>query len=428
MNTKSSFSPDTKRGEYVLFIILVLISYLITFGGGMEPFTPSTIAIMIAAGVVYTAFGIYGGLLYERSGSPWAMALYFGVLIPLGATILYLSELRAWLLLLPLAGSSVEWLSRRWMLIVCALILVAMSIPTAIFVGRLVGPTGERLFPLISIDFWVTVSQNVLAYAAALAFVVIFMQVAVRERQARAQVERLAAELEDANHQLRTYAAQAKELATAEERNRLAREIHDGLGHYLTAINMQIQAGRAVLEQDRPRAFDALDKAQSLAKEGLVEVRRSVASLRASPLDNCSLLEAIGAQVDECRETGVATDLTVRGEVRALSPQIELALYRAVQEGLTNVCKHAQASSAEVLLDYLDVTPEGGAVRVAVRDSGVGSSHPGGGYGLIGVRERMHMLGGEMRVETAPGEGFALTIAVPVPGATAAGFEEEGHE
>jgi signal transduction histidine kinase len=260
-----------------------------------------------------------------------------------------------------------------------------------------------------------TVLPIVLSYASALAFVVIFVQGAVRERQARAQVERLAAELGDANRQLRAYAAQAEKLATAQERNRMAREIHDGLGHYLTAINMQVQAGRAVLEHDRSRAFDALDKAQGLAKEGLAEVRRSVASLRASPLDNRSLLDAIGVQVDECRAAGVATALTVRGETCALSPQIELALYRAAQEGLTNICKHAQASSAEVVVDYLDVTPQGGVMRLAVHDSGVGSDDPGGGFGLIGVRERMHMLGGKVRVETAPGEGFTLAIELPVP-------------
>jgi signal transduction histidine kinase len=215
--------------------------------------------------------------------------------------------------------------------------------------------------------------------------------------------------LQEANRQLREYAAQAEELATVHERNRLAREIHDGLGHYLTGINMQIQAGRAVLDVDRAVALDALDQAQALAQEGLTEVRRSVAALRASPLDNQSLPQAIGSLVNECRTAGIATAFTVRGESRDLPPQVELTLYRAAQEGMTNMRKYAQASSAEVELDYR----EKGQIYLAVRDSGVGTDDPSGGYGLVGVRERVHLLGGQVHIETAPGEGFSLQVQVP---------------
>ena len=99
-------------------------------------------------------------------------------------------------------------------------------------------------------------------------FVVVFTQIAVREREARAEVERLAAELTEANRKLREYADQVEELATARERNRLAREIHDSLGHYLTVVNVQIEAARAVID-DRDRALDVLRKAQLLTHEGL---------------------------------------------------------------------------------------------------------------------------------------------------------------
>jgi signal transduction histidine kinase len=394
---------------------MVIISYIITFGSRSEPYPAATIALLIVLGVIYTLLGIYGSAFYQRSELRWALIAYFCILIPLGATILYLSGLGAWLLLLPLAGSAVEWLTRRWMMVVCALIAAAMALGTALALGTHVDATGERLFPFGSGAFWTAFQQNMLAFGSAIVFVVLFTQTAIRERRTRAEAERLAAELRNANRQLREYAAQAEELATAHERNRMAREIHDGLGHYLTAINMQIQAGRAVLEHDRALAFEALDKAQTLAKEGLAEVRRSVASLRASPLDNCSLLEAITSQVDECRAAGVATSLVVRGKPRPLSPQIELALYRVAQEGLTNICKHAQASSAEVIVDYLDVSTAGGMIRLTVSDSGVGSDDPSGGFGLVGVRERMHILGGQVHIETAPGEGFTLRANVPVP-------------
>jgi signal transduction histidine kinase len=409
MGDKSRRSRERSRGEGVLFIVLVIASYVITFSSGTESFTALQIGVLIAVGVVYTLTGLSGNVIYERWGSTWQVVAYLGMQIALGTTIYYLSDTRAWLVLLPVAGQAVEWLPRRWMLLTGGLILVAMAGTGALFMLRLVGPEGERVFTLRSADFWVNMVQWVLAYGAAVAFVILFTQVAVRERDARGEVERLAVELREANRQLREYATQAEELATLKERNRLAREIHDGLGHYLTAINMQIQAGRAVVEHDRELAFQALDKAQALAQEGLAEVRRSVASLRASPLDQRSLPEAVGDLVDECRAAGIATEYAVQGQVRVLSPQVELTLYRVAQEGMTNMRKHAQASSAEVVLDYR----EDGWVHLAVHDGGVGAEDPSGGYGLVGVRERVQLLGGQVQVETAPGEGFALRVWVP---------------
>ena len=138
-------------------------------------------------------------------------------------------------------------------------------------------------------------------------------------------------------------------------------------------------------------------------------MRRSVAALRASPLDNRSLFEAVEELVNECRAEGIATAYAVLGETRDHSPQAGLAFYRAAQEAMTNIRKHAQASSAEVTLDYRH--PD--RVRLVVRDSGVGCADTGGGFGLLGIRERVQLLGGEVRVETAPGEGFTLQVEVP---------------
>jgi signal transduction histidine kinase len=301
------------------------------------------------------------------------------------------------------------------MILVCVLSVLAVVVPTALIISHATNLEGELAYPLFTPQFWEALLAYTLPFLMGFAFVVLYVLAGERERAARTEVERLAEELQKANRQLREYAAQAKELATVEERNRLAREIHDGLGHYLTGINMQIQAGRAVLDLNRDVALDALDKAQSLAQEGLSEVRRSVAALRASPLDNQSLSQAIESLVNECRAAGIATGYTVRGltapdgETCDLPPQIELTLYRAAQEAMTNMRKYAQASSAEVVLDYQD--PD--HIRLTVSDAGVGTDDPSGGYGLVGIRERVQMLGGTMRIESAPGEGFALEVDVP---------------
>jgi signal transduction histidine kinase len=185
-------------------------------------------------------------------------------------------------------------------------------------------------------------------------FVVVFTRVASSEREARTA-------LAEANQRLRDHAAQVEELATTKERNRLAREIHDSLGHYLTVINVQIGAAQAILERDRPRALDHLSKAQALTQEGLAEVRHSVAALRASPIEGRPLPIALGALAEQWNAAGLRTELMVAGTIRTLSPQINRALYRAAQEALTNVGKHALATRVDVRLDYAD-----GVVRLTV--------------------------------------------------------------
>jgi signal transduction histidine kinase len=193
----------------------------------------------------------------------------------------------------------------------------------------------------------------------------------------------------------------------------LAREIHDSLGHYLTVINVQMEAARAVMETDRERALDALGKAQSLAQEGLAEVRRSVTALRASPTESRPLPEAVAALVEECRAAGIPIEFAIHGHPRQLAPQTELTLYRAAQEGLTNVRKHACASCAKLTLDYSDGNSESHSVRLTLQDDGLGASESGGGFGLLGVRERAQLLGGEVSIRTSAGQGFTLEVELP---------------
>jgi signal transduction histidine kinase len=212
-----------------------------------------------------------------------------------------------------------------------------------------------------------------------------------------------------------------EELAVAQERNRLAREIHDGLGHYLTSINIQIKAAQAVLAQDPTRAVDALGKAQTMAEEALVDVRRSVSALRLSPVEGRPLSQAIAELVAESQAAGIPTQFEVTGDPRSLPLQIELALFRATQEGLTNVRKHAQGAQAQVQLDY--ASP--GRVCLTVEDDGDGARPDldtgrqvvGEGitprFGLLGLKERAQLLGGRLTAEYLPGGGFRLAIDLP---------------
>lgn len=208
---------------------------------------------------------------------------------------------------------------------------------------------------------------------------------------------------------------QLHDLAVAEERYRLAREIHDGLGHYLTATTMQIQGARALLENGEAAGrslaiASALNKAETLLQEALADVRRSVAALRATPpAGDRPLVAAIGDLVAECRTiAGLEAIFELLGTPRPLNPQLELTLYRVAQEGLTNVRKYARASQVKVTLGY-----DPAQVILNVCDDGQGSSDPGGGFGLLGLRERVQLAGGTVDILTAPDQGFQLKVEIP---------------
>ena len=250
-----------------------------------------------------------------------------------------------------------------------------------------------------------------LGFSFAILFTIVFTMLAVQSEKARNEVQRLAGDLSEANRRLREYAVQAEELSANRERIRLAREIHDSLGHYLTVVNVQLEAAQALWSNNPARAKDSLAKAHTLAQEGLHDIRRSVASLRSSPLDNKSLTEALRALLAADNQTVPAPEFQVNGESRDLASPVALSLYRATQEGLTNARKHARASRVSVLLDFRSPS----TVAVTVSDDGRGAAgvESSGGFGLLGLRERAQLLGGEVRVETAPGAGFKLTFEVP---------------
>ena len=258
---------------------------------------------------------------------------------------------------------------------------------------------------------WGTMLQVSLGYGAGFVFIVAFTQTAQRERRARQQLEILYQHLDQANRQLAEYAGQVERLATARERNRLAREVHDSLGHYLTVISVQLEIVTKLIGSNPNRAGEAAARAKELASEGLSEVRRSVAALRPSPLDDQPLPQAIRGLADTMRDAGLIVSFEQVGAARPLSPEIETVLYRAAQESLTNVRKHAHASSVNVQLAF---EPE--TVRVQVRDNGIGRQDSRDGVGLMGLRERVAALDGSVRAENHPDGGFVVEVMLPCGG------------
>jgi nitrate/nitrite-specific signal transduction histidine kinase len=206
---------------------------------------------------------------------------------------------------------------------------------------------------------------------------------------------------------------QSREVAVLEERNRLAREIHDTLAQGLTGIVVQLEAAERVAARRPEQAAASLERAKQLARRSLEEARRSLWNLRPTPLEHLSLCEALRQETARLREQdGLEARFIVRGKERRLPPDDELNLFRIAQEALTNVRQHARARSVTVELAF---TERG--LRLSVTDDGIGGLDSDGrkkaGLGLLGMRERAHLLGGELRIESPVGGGTRITVLVP---------------
>jgi signal transduction histidine kinase len=202
--------------------------------------------------------------------------------------------------------------------------------------------------------------------------------------------------------------------AVADERARIARELHDIVGHSVSVMTVQASAVRRLLRDDQEKEREALQTVEDTGRAALAEMRRLVGVLR-RPEDSPALvpqpsLEYVDKLVEQAREAGLPTELSVEGEAANLPQSIDLTAYRLVQEGLTNALKHAEATRAEVLVRY---SPD--AVELVVQDNGTGTGNgDGGGQGLVGMRERVSVCGGELHTGPRPGGGFELRARLPV--------------
>jgi signal transduction histidine kinase len=219
-----------------------------------------------------------------------------------------------------------------------------------------------------------------------------------KERAARAERER----------------EQRAQVAVADERARIARELHDVVGHSVSVMTVQASAVRRLLRPEQRREREALLVVERTGREALAEMRRMVGVLRrpeeAPALAPQPSLEHLDRLVASAREAGLPVELRVEGEAVQLPAGVDLTAYRLVQEGLTNALKHAQATRAEVLVHYSD-----GQIEIVVSDDGSGiGGADGGGHGLVGMRERVSVYGGELDAGPRPEGGYRLRARLPI--------------
>lgn len=384
--------PRRTRGYYSSFSCgsVVLACYASFFQNNTFYGSEWNVVTAFALGALFTVLTVFSSEFLENR-SRWTYAAYFVLQCVIVTTLLFISPVRGFfgIIVFPLCAQAVFLLRPPGATLVNAYLFAVTVAVWGI-------PNG-----------WHAAWDAVLSYSTGFVFTIVFTIITRQSLDARARAEKLRLEVEEANRQLQEYALQAGDLATARERNRLAREIHDGVGHYLTVIKTQLDAATALLPTQPEKARETVVKAAQLSSEALEDVRRSVGALRADasrpPLPEAlKELIAHGAPVPT---------FAIEGAPRPVSSAVEHALFRAAQEGLTNIRKHAQATSALLVLDFR--APQ--RIRLELSDNGVGAARPSSkpGFGLVGLRERIELLGGQIETANRLNGGFALTVEVP---------------
>ena len=250
-------------------------------------------------------------------------------------------------------------------------------------------------------------------YASGYYFFGAFATATAQSEAARHRSQDLLVELESANEQLREHAAQAEELAAVQERNRLARELHDSVTQTIFSMTLTAESSRILLKRDPNQVEPQLDRLNELAQGALEEMRTLILELRSAAVAQDGLIPALHKHVDSLKQRdGLVVELNIHGDSSIGSEQEE-GLFRIVQESLNNVSKHARVDKALVTLQQTN-----GRVVLAVEDQGVGfdvSEVPLGEehMGLTSIRERTEMLKGNLKVESSPGKGTRITVDIP---------------
>jgi signal transduction histidine kinase len=270
-------------------------------------------------------------------------------------------------------------------------------------------------------DMWVTVGVAVFTTIVTVAVLIGLQKLLQRHTAARAQAERALREANlDLNEQVEQRTAELTELSqhlirvSEEEKAKLARELHDTLGSNLTAINMDLNWLLRRLPEEPRELRERLQRTLQMLSDTVELKHEVIEGLRPSQLDNLGLAFAIHSHCREfARRTGIACDVEVSEDFDDLDPSWSIAFYRIVQESLTNIAKHAQASEVHV-----DLQRDAQGIRLRIIDDGVGlaegSSSKPKSHGLVGMRERMRQIGGQLTVGRAPsGRGTVVEAFAP---------------
>ena len=382
-----------KGSADLAFAVVVLASYFAMFSSLKET-NLVQLLIMVVLGIAYITLGIYGYNFASKQKAPIWVLLYFLIQILIGSFIVYLGKGSGFsaILLLPLAGQAVVLAPGYWLYLVNLLIVLGYVSAVRQYTGNLS-------------DVW----SSLPTILAGLIYIMVFTQMAIDEERSKKEVERLVLELEDVNEKLRSYANEVEQLTVIKERNRIAREIHDGLGHYLTTIHMQLQAAQAIIDENPIKAKDSIEKARSQSQIALIDVRRSVSTLRYDQNEKETIKDALDRAMRPCDWIGIRSHLEIFGDEKVLDETIKSTIYRIVQETVNNTCKYSKAENYNCQINYSDDEN----LSLIIYDDGIGMNEFRSGYGLQGLIERIELLNGKLNLQTFPQKGFRIEIELP---------------
>ncbi len=330
--------------------------------------------------------------------------------------------------------SAKEWKRHLYMSLMMGIVVVLLFMqpnwgvfPMLFFV---LSPTAMMIFPQRTGTIWIGIFTLVtvivfmltnpfwealmiaLPYSAGYWFFGAFARAMASAEDARKESQRLLDELQIAHHQLQEYAAQVEELAVAEERNRLSREMHDTIGHRLTVAAVQLEGAQRLIPKDPDRAAGMVETVREQVREALTELRSAVATLR-DPLETDLPISTAIRRLSHSFEnaTNLSVDLDLPTDLPKLSNAQRLALYRAAQEALTNVQRHAQARRV-----WIQLNAQQECITLLISDDGIGFpiDKKDTVFGLRGMSERAAHLAGELRLENRDGGGAQVRFILPL--------------
>ena len=285
--------------------------------------------------------------------------------------------------------------------------LRAIALTASFYVGLLI-------LNIVGVWSFKALVQFSFVIGSLLVFVLVYVAAFIRQIEARERTQKLFQELELAHGQLQEYAAQVEELTISQERERMARELHDTLVQGVAGLILQLEAVDSHLESGNPdRAQAVVQQAMGRARTTLHEARRAIQALRSTALERASLIDALGREADQlAASTDIRTTFEVETGSPDLPPEAAQDILRIVQESLSNVARHARASHVHVRLARGD-----DGLEVVVQDNGVGFDpvqglQRPGCFGLAGMQERAERIGGVLQVESERGEGTRVILSV----------------
>ena len=432
MKSKNS-NPSIEPGILPLFRFFVLLQFAFSVFNWVRN-------ARIPALLPRTRFPRLAEWLIERKVSG-GIYLFWSVLLALFLIYLFLPQFQRWLgkAYLPLAlvvqmlilflgndlvsmalltgGSTVDIGTRNWILFISFLIPIIIASWQYDFTIVLILILFSTILNLLfSITTNTTPSfrflgGNTFLLAPGILYGAIGYTITRLMKEQRA----LRSSLQTANQKLSNYVSTQDALATARERNRLARELHDTLAHTLSGLVIQLEAVNILWERDSQKAQNELQSLTAQARAGLNEARRAIKSLRAAPVEEMGLLLALRQAAKEAEQRGrFQMEVMLPEALPFLPPDIENDVYRVAVESLENIVQHAHARQVSLAMTLPDQS-----LHLQIKDDGVGfDSHAVDNrshYGLIGLRERAELHGAELKIESHPGKGTSISFQVEVP-------------